>query len=572
MRLVSITIENFRSIKTARKVPIGQTTTLLGPNNEGKSNILRALYIGMSTLQNWNSSLLHARIGGRVTPTPRKKLQGSRFYSWETDFPIALQAKRLEGVSNVTLEFSLNENEIIDFKSVSGSSLNGTLPIQLSFGPKSVDVQIAKQGKGNAKFNQNKPKIIDFVAAKIDIQYIPAVRTANHVDEIVERLVERELRSVENNDLFKEALAKVHALQAPILASLSENISKTISKFIPSVKSATILNTNEGRISALRSSTEIIVDDGVATPLRFKGDGVQSLVALAMMRHSSLSQTTPIDTIVALEEPESHLHPKAIHELKAVLGDLSESSQIVLTTHNPVFVSRSEIASNIIVNQSRAYAAKDISEIRKVLGVQVSDNLRGAELVLIVEGLEDEVALRGIIGDCSETLKSALTANKLAFDPLGGAGNLIYKAGLHKANICKVYAFLDDDHSGRQAFEKSSSGGVLKSSDVSFAMCDGHTETELEDLYDDSFVADILSGEGVDIKRARDKKEKWSDRVISASKVTGKKMSDATLMNIKRLIAEKASILGIAAIHKSKRGPIDGLIKNLEQRIVAEQI
>ena len=41
MRLVSFSVTNYRSITKAYKLPIRQATILIGPNNEGKSNILR---------------------------------------------------------------------------------------------------------------------------------------------------------------------------------------------------------------------------------------------------------------------------------------------------------------------------------------------------------------------------------------------------------------------------------------------------------------------------------------------------------------------------------------------------
>ncbi len=52
MHLKSITIKNYRSIREARKIQIERATTtvLVGPNNEGKSNILRAINLGISTL------------------------------------------------------------------------------------------------------------------------------------------------------------------------------------------------------------------------------------------------------------------------------------------------------------------------------------------------------------------------------------------------------------------------------------------------------------------------------------------------------------------------------------------
>lgn len=52
MRIVSLTIENFRSITTAKQIPFDDYTLFVGPNNEGKSNILRALNLAMTTLQN----------------------------------------------------------------------------------------------------------------------------------------------------------------------------------------------------------------------------------------------------------------------------------------------------------------------------------------------------------------------------------------------------------------------------------------------------------------------------------------------------------------------------------------
>lgn len=40
MRLVSFSVRRFRSITEAYKLPLGDYSVLVGPNNEGKSNIL----------------------------------------------------------------------------------------------------------------------------------------------------------------------------------------------------------------------------------------------------------------------------------------------------------------------------------------------------------------------------------------------------------------------------------------------------------------------------------------------------------------------------------------------------
>jgi len=42
MRLIRFSVLNYRSITTAHKIEMSNLTVLVGKNNEGKSNILRA--------------------------------------------------------------------------------------------------------------------------------------------------------------------------------------------------------------------------------------------------------------------------------------------------------------------------------------------------------------------------------------------------------------------------------------------------------------------------------------------------------------------------------------------------
>lgn len=50
VKLKSFTVQKYRSIIAAKRIPTGKTTILVGPNNEGKSNILRALVTAMNIL------------------------------------------------------------------------------------------------------------------------------------------------------------------------------------------------------------------------------------------------------------------------------------------------------------------------------------------------------------------------------------------------------------------------------------------------------------------------------------------------------------------------------------------
>jgi putative ATP-dependent endonuclease of OLD family len=105
MKLVSFSLERYRSIQRAEKLPLGDLTILVGPNNEGKSNILRGLVLGMTVLS------VADRVGltkGRYRASSRTLLGTSDTrYDWERDFPVALQEKHPEGKTVFDFEFQL---------------------------------------------------------------------------------------------------------------------------------------------------------------------------------------------------------------------------------------------------------------------------------------------------------------------------------------------------------------------------------------------------------------------------------------------------------------------------------
>jgi putative ATP-dependent endonuclease of OLD family len=98
------------------------------------------------------------------------------------------------------------------------------------------------------------------------------------------------------------------------------------------------------------------------------------LAALALMRHASEIGGKGKSFVIAIEEPESHLHPSAIHVLRKVINELAQKYQVVITTHSPLFVDRSNIRSNILVKDNRAVPAKSVDQIRSILGVRASDS------------------------------------------------------------------------------------------------------------------------------------------------------------------------------------------------------
>lgn len=562
MELVSFSVSNFRSVTSAYKLPIRRPTVLIGPNNEGKSNILRAL---VSSLQ-FLGSLGGVRLSnGRIASVVRAK----EIYDWVRDFPVSLQAKSPEGDTVFDLEFRLTPAEVEEFRAEVKSSLNGTLPIQLRFGPEVSKLIVTKPGKGGPALTKKAQAVARFVARHIHIAYIPAVRTASAAVQIVNDLVDRELALVEAQPAYQAAMAAVADLQRPVLAAIGASIKLTLQEFLPNVKNVAVEISTDARYRALRRSSEIVIDDGTATPLDKKGDGVQSLAALSLMKYASHSGSSNRQLVLAIEEPESHLHPRAIHQLRGVLDELSNQHQVILTTHCPLFVDRTNLKSNIVVNKKRASPAKNVAELRDILGVRASDNLRNAEVALVVEGEDDRLALLALLPQASRRIGTALNSGFVAIDTLGGGTNLSYKLGQLRETLCTCHVLLDHDKAGLQSYEKAKADGLILPADVTHVICPGLDESEFEDMLDEQLYADFLRNKyGASLASPKFKgKRKWSDRLKAAFEHQGKLWSPKVEMQIKADIADLISTNPMKALNSHKKGSFDGLVEALEAKL-----
>ena len=561
MKLKTISVEKYRSITTAKKIGLGKSTVLVGPNNEGKSNILRALVVAMTVLTR----------GRRVLLDGRRRLirYHQEGYNWELDFPVSLQEKQPNGQSAITLEFELTTAELEEFKNEIKSTITGLLPLRISIGKKGVSIKFNKKGSGSAKLSKKSELIANFVSERVDFEHIPAVRTADSAERIVSHMVARELSVLEENNEFIQALQKIQDLQEPILQDLSTTIKNTLNKFLPQIKDVSISIDTSERYMAMRQSSRITVDDGVPTLLHYKGDGVQSLAALGLMRHYSEKKAKGNSFIIAIEEPESHLHPNAIHELKAVIDELSEKYQILITTHNPLFVDRRYIKNNVVVNNHKAKPAKNIVEIRDALGVRASDNLRHAELVLIAEGDNDRIALMALLRHYSRYLNKAFSDGLIAIDTLGGASNLGYKISSIRDSICLYHVLLDKDRAGLDAYDKARSRGLIEDADVNFCTYPGLKESELEDMYEKNMVSTLINKKyrvRLDSPKFKTKK-KWSDRVRDCFEQQGKLWDDRIESELKLAVANAVAKNPSKALKSLGEDMIKALVITLEDRL-----
>lgn len=387
--------------------------------------------------------------------------------------------------------------------------------------------------------------------------------------EIVDGLIEGELSGLESNPDYQRLIRELQELQQPTLDKIAEKLKVTVADFVPGVNDMRI--TNElGR--AFRTSFNILVDDGAETELPSKGDGIISLTTMSLMKHVSEESIGEESLILLIEEPESHLHPDAIHGLRQVLKDISKDQQVIITTHSPILVEREQISQNILVRGGRAARAKQISDIRSALGIQMADNLIGAYVVLLVEGEEDKDLILSWLTVLSPQLRFALSRHILVIDHLSGAANLHYKLTFYKQNVYNIHAFMDNDNEGRKATQDALNKNVLEPSDYTLATCQGMQNSEIEDLLDLSVYVPTVSREfGVNLNqsRFRHRRAKWSDRVAELFRLSGKIWNKTEKMKVKRVVVDACIAQGISSLNDNRRAPIDSLVESLDAKIAA---
>jgi putative ATP-dependent endonuclease of OLD family len=386
----------------------------------------------------------------------------------------------------------------------------------------------------------------------------------------VESLLERELEVLSEDDEYIKAIETIKEMQMPVYKRLEKSVQEQLKKLLPSVKKVRISRSQDDMYGENFRTPQIIIDDGTPTRLEEKGDGIKSLAAISLMRASKVGSKSE-SLVVAIEEPESHLHPGAVRQLATVLQEMATEHQVIITTHSPLLVARNRPEANILVSKSKAVPANSIKVVRDALGVQVEDNLMSAEYVMLVEGKTDIKVLSSLFITRSPQFKSLTNSGKVVFDDLGGTGNVSYKISSLSQAITTQILIVDDDKSGRDAYKQAEQAGLAEKYRFIWKRPSSTFRgTELEDLINVDLYWDKLESEfGVTLDKIQFSKspESWSTRMKSAYEAGGKRWGSSVENNMKNFISDLVFELPSDAIALEHLPLIDNVISSIVRLI-----
>lgn len=509
MRLESFQVNYFRSIKNSEPIHLNQKTIIVGKNNEGKSNYLKALNIALSILLDRRRVELFIR--------RKRYLNDDSIFNWERDYPVNLQNKKRQPSTKFKLTFNLTNEDVENIKSLINVDIKFELIVEIEINKNDLSLNIYYTPKNiRKKLKESQiDKVCDYITKEIYFTYIPAIRTERASLNIIESLINKKLDSLEENEDYNKAKSFIQSKQNELLINLSHELVDKLHTFVPELKNVQLSAEYESRHSyGSRYDYKFIVDDGNPTEISYKGDGFKSLVTLALLHDKGQSNK---NNIIAIEEPEAHLHSGAIHKLKSILEDIYNNNQIILTTHNQVFIDRDVVSNNIMVDSGKIKKVKDIKQLRNILGVELSDNLISCERILLVEGSTDSKLLLNLLPLLNPEIKDKIRKGQLIISSVGGTKYLSQYVNFYKNVLCDVVVLTDCDKDGHDVQDKLLSENILETKSMFFVdnVNYPNKNSELENIIKPNYVEQFMRSHLLEFNLAdyQSSKLKWSEEI-----------------------------------------------------------
>lgn len=366
MRIETIHIHNFRSISDA-EFKLSDYSILIGENNSGKSTIitaLRAFYEDDGFKFN----------GSRDFPKFETKDKESwielEFLLTDEEFANLKDEYKIEGNKLKVRRYFKSENKsLVDSKNSNIYAYeNGKLSNNYFYGAKNVSQ--AKLGRvifipeiskvsDNLKFSGPSPlrNITNFVFSRV-IKDSEAYSSLNEAFESFNQEFEQESKSDEfslNNlksDINEELKNWDIEFGLRINPIKPNDIVKNLFSHYITDKH---LNNKEVDITSL-------------------GQGVQRHIIYILIKltakyvdkkSSEKKEFSPDFTLILFEEPEAFLHPTQQEQLNLNLSKISKESQVLITTHSPLFISKNIEALTSLIKLKRENGRTNIFQIKK---------------------------------------------------------------------------------------------------------------------------------------------------------------------------------------------------------------
>jgi putative ATP-dependent endonuclease of the OLD family len=201
----------------------------------------------------------------------------------------------------------------------------------------------------------------------------------------------------------------------------------------------------------------IYVDDGFLSQLTEKGSGIQSSTIIGLFNYYTRFVNTVTSALMCIEEPELYLHPHGCRIISDNLDDFLEGNrnQVILTTHSIDFIRTTQSDLNIImVHKEKGItdATKvNIEKYRRILIDKNQNEIFFADKVIICEGFDHFI----ISAIAKELYPRALDEKNISVIAVGGKDSIDNIVKLILKLKIKCFILTDFDYLLRESPRKS---------------------------------------------------------------------------------------------------------------------
>ncbi len=427
-----ITIKNYKSIIDA-EFPLSIYTPLVGYNNAGKTNMLKALnWISKKSVlpeSDYYDTTQPIIVEVEICGITEEVLNAIEHNAHRTKInPLIIDGKFCirryqEAIGNsADVNFQckqINSNDWQPNPAGIDGSISLLLPELIFIGAmENATEDVEKSGAGTTI-----GKLIKEIIEDIAEEHSQGVKDA--LAEISEKL---SADGQQRDDRLIATDAGIQDQLKSLFPGVSAKIHIPVSEFSDFLKSATIKLFDE----------EYNRPNGQA-PSSF-GHGTQRAVQIALITYlikiKRDAAQTARTTLLLIDEPELYLHPQAIELVRSSLNTLaSEGYQVIFTTHSANMIAREDVANALLIRRNSTVGTVARQRIQDAVVGEIGNAPAQAEVlfeltnavkilfsekIVLAEGKTEKTILPEIY---KHKFKNTLDADKMGLVALGGVNN-----------------------------------------------------------------------------------------------------------------------------------------------------
>lgn len=492
MRISHVKISNYRNLKEI-DVELGNLVTLIGENNSGKSNFLRAISIPITS----NDTGISKRLSWHdINKDAKKQYYDFLKQNYSSIIDGQLSLEQFESVIpfvRIQLTFKPEENEHYDINDILINNGDWCGGIEYKF-------YIKKTGELLARVREILKDEDDFKDIQLSLLPVELYEYSITVPEKDNKIaydtlsrfqcvnlpVERDSFSNNADRLGNKVLASL--LYKGINPDSQVKIEKSYNAFFDTIKTEGNLDQilNWQKYSDIDNAQEFFSQISVLPNMppinsiigsiklgyeeenmNLQGLGQRNLILLSVLINSYINKEHDISyRLLTVEEPEAHLCISNVLLMISLIKVFSQNNpytQIVYSTHNVEFVNKLGLDNVIILHHGMAFPLKtEVSENeRKYLAANPNTDIFKflySKRTIVVEGITEELLIKAYLHNRKDLNDVKVFSFHKGFTKIIGIWNKLNRNTGNKLGIVRDF---DNEPNAKRKHDQLESSSIM---------------------------------------------------------------------------------------------------------------